>query len=125
MIAESKTCFSEYPRHSTIEKLLPAVRILLRKLQIKTLPKSEMSDMILYSYKKDTYPGFSFDKYLQKRPKGDCFNEALYIATKRWENIDNKTSKGETVKREDLFPSTYFHRLITLALKIGGIMNMK
>lgn len=64
IITESKTYFSEYPPNSPIKKLFPAVRILLRKLQIKTILKSEIDDMILYPYNKDTSPRLTFDKYL-------------------------------------------------------------
>lgn len=107
MTPDKNTLLSQYPNNKIFKKLFPAVRILLRKLKIKTIDASCIDDMVLFPYNKDTYAGFTYDKYLHKRTKGECFNDALYMAERRWKNIDKRTKKGETVERKDLYPSTY------------------
>jgi hypothetical protein len=107
MTPDSDTCFSKYPSNKMLEKIYPAVRILLRKMQISTIPKSNKEDMVLYPYNKNSYPGFTYDKYLHKSKKSECFNEALFMAEKRWDNITKRTKENQCVERNDLYPSTY------------------
>ena len=82
-IPETSSEYSKYPSHEVLKTIYPAAKVMLKKMQIDTLPKSEIKDMSLYPFSKDMYPYFTYDKYLKENTKEKRIHDTLAIAVRR------------------------------------------
>jgi hypothetical protein len=107
MIPEEQVANSGLPSMETIKIFSKSVKSAIRKLQIVELAECEIDDLTLTSFNKDTFPGFHLNSYRGHKNKLDASEDALHLAKKRWEIIDNFAKENKKIERNKIFPNTF------------------
>jgi hypothetical protein len=103
LVPETTGPFSDTDVDLDLSIFNDAARNTIRKLKIETLCTCVKENILTNSYNKNTYAGFTYDQLLFKPKKKDCIDEAVKLASKRWDIISN----SKVIKRNDIFPSLY------------------
>ena len=107
MIPETNSVFSGAPSMELIKKKRNAIKTVIRKLGIATLPKCNSTDMFNSSFNQKSFPGFSYKEYLEFNTKEEAFEVASYVAEERWNYISSCSKEGKEIRRNAIFLSTY------------------
>lgn len=107
MIPEILNDVSTLPTFKSIKVFDKAISIAIRKLKISQQAKVFKDDMLLSSFKGDTYPGFRYKEYFNQKNKNEACLSALEIAKARWDEISNSFIEKRPLQRKSIFPNTY------------------
>ena len=83
MISETESVFFSAPSMSLIKKKDDAIKTVITKLEITTLVRFSSDDMFNSVFNQDSFPGFSYKKYLGFSTKREAIEIASYVAKKR------------------------------------------
>jgi hypothetical protein len=107
MIPDLESEASSLPSMERIKVFSDSIKIAIRKLKIEQLAKCSKDDMLLSSFNPNTFAGFTYKEYFNKKNKMEACGEAFLLANKRWDYIENQTKKRKKLKRNKLFPNTF------------------
>ena len=102
-----KSEFSSLLTYKRIKKMLRAVNILFRKLNIHKMGKSDLRNLGTFVFNKNSYSGFDYDVYCNIKIKGKTFDMTFKISKRKWDYINNCITKEQEITRTKFYSSIY------------------